>query len=85
MNNFRINIFPDLFVKNGSADGMSSFTPKWDQESKISRDKNKVGLITEQTRVIEDISSLIDAKDQMTAFHNPIVLESTIPIQVLYN
>ena len=45
MNNFRINIFPDLFLKNGSADGMSSFTPKWDQESKVSR--NKVGLITE--------------------------------------
>ena len=58
MNNFRINIFPDLFLKNGSADGMSSFTPNnrlWDQESKLSREKNKVGLVADQARVIEDI------------------------------
>lgn len=35
--------------------------------------------------MIKDISSLKDAELQMTAFMNPVVHESDIPLQVLYN
>ena len=47
--------------------------------------KNKAGNIVDQEKGIEMISSLKDSSNNMTAFCNPIVTISQIPIQVLYN
>ena len=46
---------------------------------------NKGGSQERQEHVLAAIKSLQDAKNQMTAFNNPIVYESELPLQILYN
>ena len=40
---------------------------------------------TEEDKLLNEMHNLRDAKNQMTAFHDPIARESQLPIQVLYN
>ena len=46
---------------------------------------NKAGDIETQERFIEDIKRMADSKRQMTGMVNPVISESTLPIQVIYN